>query len=339
MNAIVSGLAGVALLLEEASAASLRVGAGNVATPCQPEDFHLLFGDAGDLQFLEDVDISEVVERLASESTKELSLQLALVFLDSSFSRRTRLSAAEELEGLFRQEVVTDFVNNVFYARPLPEGTVSSETLECIPKGVERFRLFIETLWRNQTHIADIHKAWTIIPLRYFHNEEERSRFQAALVRSGVFRELVTLAAQGHVVEPSHIDRWERSLADTHEVHGLRPIIGEWLTILDGKGDRTLGAPSIIHDTERRSQSTVQHIAEPAIEREIRKQYERVWMSRLQVGIGSEESNTLNRELRKLRKLQVTEAREMSRRWESNVSLSRKRWSEALATAEKVLHA
>lgn len=339
MKAIVSGRAGVALLLEENLVASLRVGSGNVVTPCRLDDFHLLFGDAGDLQFLEGANLAQIADCLAIESAKELSLQLALVSLDYNFSSKTRRSAVEELEILFAQEAVADFVNNVLHARPLPERTVIPEALDCAPKHAERFRLLIESLWRNQVHIATVYKAWTVIPVRYFQSEGERLRLQTALVRSGVFRELVTLTAQGHVVESATADRWERSLAVALDAQGVRSIIGEWLTILDEEGDHSLGAPPV-NDIDKEPQATKQHATDPAaIEKEIQIQYERVRINRLLAESNSRAINGLDREFRNLRKLQEIEAREMSRRWKSKVPLSEKKLSEALATAEKVLHA
>ncbi|HEX6864715.1 MAG TPA: hypothetical protein VF414_17930, partial [Thermoanaerobaculia bacterium] len=123
MKAIVSGRAGVALVLEGESTFLLRAATGLQRTPCRPEDFHHLFGDAGDLQFLDTPQISEVATKLGEESHRELALQLSLILLDPGFSSKVRQSAAGELEGLLAQESVEAFVENVFYAHPLPKDT------------------------------------------------------------------------------------------------------------------------------------------------------------------------------------------------------------------------
>ena len=154
MNAIVSGRAGVAMVLDGDQVASLHVGSGVTTTVCRLEDFPFLFGDANDLQFLESVELHEVADRLAHDFDKEQALQLSLVLLDKRFSPHPRRLAGEELEALFRGEEVKRFVEGVLYAHPLPEEADLAGALEYIQPDAHLVRDLLAGLGENQDHIV-----------------------------------------------------------------------------------------------------------------------------------------------------------------------------------------
>ncbi|MFL6199103.1 MAG: hypothetical protein ACJ76J_08000, partial [Thermoanaerobaculia bacterium] len=109
MNAVVSGHSGVALLIEGDALSSIRFGEDEVR-PRRPSDFRLLFNGARDLQFLEDVELEEVRNRLDFESTRIDALHLALILLDDELAHDTRRTAAEELEELLAEEVIAGWL-------------------------------------------------------------------------------------------------------------------------------------------------------------------------------------------------------------------------------------
>src|SRR6185295_13844394 len=82
MNAVISGQAGIALLLDGEEISSLHAGRPGQAVLRSPGEVSLLFGEAKDLQFLEETDVEEVSGWLERASDEVDALHLALILLD-----------------------------------------------------------------------------------------------------------------------------------------------------------------------------------------------------------------------------------------------------------------
>src|SRR5262249_6601333 len=160
-------------------------GSDQTSSTCRLEDFPFLFGGADDLEFLEDVELSRVVDGLARAFAKEHALQLALILLDSWFSFRARRTASEELEVRLHSDEVESFVEGVLYAHVLPIGTDLTGALACIPGDARRTRKLLGNLGTNQSHIAAVQHAWEAIPTSLFGGEAERRQTRAAAIRAG----------------------------------------------------------------------------------------------------------------------------------------------------------
>jgi hypothetical protein len=119
MQAVISGRAGVALLLDGEELSSLHVGSGEVVRRREREVPYLL-GDATDLQFVEEADVAEVERRLETAANQADALHLALILLDPELPREVRSEAALELKELLLAEDVAEHVESVLSSRPLP---------------------------------------------------------------------------------------------------------------------------------------------------------------------------------------------------------------------------
>ena len=108
MQAVISGRAGAALLIDGEDWTSLHADDLAEAVPRNPGDFPFLFGDADDLQFLENVDRKKVTKELALACDRETSLRLALFVLDADLPSDVREEAACELDTLLNEEGITD---------------------------------------------------------------------------------------------------------------------------------------------------------------------------------------------------------------------------------------
>ena len=126
--------------------ASLRVGAGESAEPCELEDFTFLFGGAKDLAFVEDAGLPQVAERLALEHSKQQALQLVLIILEKDLSIRTRRLAGEELESLLAELEVRRFIARVLCARLLPPTADLTGALAILPGNASRVKEFLRVL-------------------------------------------------------------------------------------------------------------------------------------------------------------------------------------------------
>ncbi|HYU34650.1 MAG TPA: hypothetical protein VEW48_21065 [Thermoanaerobaculia bacterium] len=191
MQAVVSGRAGVALLLDGEQIVSLRVGTGGNAEPCDLEDFPFLFGDANDLEFVEDVDLPQVAERLSREHSRQEALQLMLISLDQSLSMRTRRAAGEELENLLAEKEVQDFIERVLHAHVLPPSADLTGALVILPGNAGRVRKLLRALEACQQNIASVQYAWEGIPRSFFGGGSNYEQARAVAVREGLFRNLV----------------------------------------------------------------------------------------------------------------------------------------------------
>jgi hypothetical protein len=329
MNAIISGQAGVAMVLDGDEVAALRVGSGESASTCRLEDFAFLFGDADDLLFLDDVEIPQVAERLTHEFEKELALQLTLVLLDHGLSPRTRRVAGEELEVLFSRESTKSFVEGVLYARILPFGSDLTGAHSCIPGNATRVNILLQELAANQSHIAAVQMAWEVIPADLFGGSMERSQIHAAAVRAGWFREIVTWRSRGAKGRPP--------LASLDSPLTIPPdVIAAWIEELR-RESAGLDEPE---EGKSPDESTLHlsFVAEDTADLEVAINLAYKSLRELRAKVALEPGLALMKEqrLRELRMLQKLESQEIARLHKTATSLPRGAW-EALAQAERLL--
>jgi hypothetical protein len=190
MEALISAQAGTALLIDGANLTSIHANAPERAIPRRAEEAHLLFGEGFDLQVLESVSRDQVVHQLAREADSAEALQLFLILLDSELPGEIRSEAAEELDGLLAERECREGLERILYAHPFPSDADVSGALTHSEGRTTRVQDLLRQLIDLQPAIAEIRHAWTVLPDTLFANSTERQRFQAALVREGLFREL-----------------------------------------------------------------------------------------------------------------------------------------------------
>lgn len=196
MNAVISGQAGVALLVDGERMSSLRASRPGEVIRRSPGEVPLLFGDAKDLQFLEETDIEEVSRRLEEARYEVDALHLALILLDESLSPEARTSAAEELEEMLEKETTHRFVEKILHAQPLPRGVDLGGVLAVCPGSANLTRNLLEKLRSLQGVIAEVDFAWKQISEGLFANKGDKAYAQSIAVREGFFRDLVGLHAR-----------------------------------------------------------------------------------------------------------------------------------------------
>ncbi len=193
MEAVISGQAGVAFLLMAGDQfASIHVGEPEVLTPRAIGDLPFLFGDASDLQFLEDVDHAEVVRRLQIDQDKADALYLSLILLDPDLSIEVRREAANDLEDLYRTSEVFEYVERILLARPLPPSADLVGAMSLVG-GSDHLYVgpFLRRLERIQRIIRQVFVGWEWTVSKAFDNFEDAREFAAVTAREGVVRDLV----------------------------------------------------------------------------------------------------------------------------------------------------
>lgn len=132
MQAVISGRAGVALLVDGQQLSSLHAGTREIVRR-RERDIPYLLGEATDLQFLDNVEAPEVSCRLEIATTQADALHLALILLDPELPQEVRCDAAGELDDLLGIAGVREAVDGVLFSRPLPDEADLRRALSCCP--------------------------------------------------------------------------------------------------------------------------------------------------------------------------------------------------------------
>ncbi|MGI9068195.1 MAG: tetratricopeptide repeat protein [Pyrinomonadaceae bacterium] len=192
MDAVISGIAGIALMVEGDSLTSLDVE--DLSRPIQrfPSDLPFLFGDARDLRVIENAEIESIASELQKASRVETSLNLSLIALDPDLSIDIRIEALEDLNPLLSDKFVIEHLESILYGRPLPKGADIKGAIECCGTANSPIaRSLLKRLSEYQPSICEVSQAWDAIPTNAFGGGEKREEFQRTAVSEGLFRALV----------------------------------------------------------------------------------------------------------------------------------------------------
>ncbi|HEX8190555.1 MAG TPA: tetratricopeptide repeat protein [Pyrinomonadaceae bacterium] len=198
MDAIISGRAGVAFLFEGEVFASFDVEDPATLLPRRRADIRLLFGEAPDLEFFEDVDHAAAARHLERAFNCASALDLALILFDPDLTDDLRDDAAEELERLLAEQPVAEYLENVLYARPLPAASdLVGARARCTGGRLPKLSATLQILEGYQPSISAVRIAWDNLPTELFGGEQQKADFQHAAVREGLFRLLSNEVANG----------------------------------------------------------------------------------------------------------------------------------------------
>ena len=197
MDALVSERGTVAFILDGNSMGWIRADDGHRVTPCSPADFNCILRDSGPLEALDGTSLPDVVQRLRLARDCDDALHLALIVLDAELSMSVRAEAAGELDDLLRDQHVAAKLKATLYAKPLPPSAdLAGALAACVPDSAGRTHAVLQQLLGLQGAIRDVRRAWDAVPTGVFGSEQDRSEFQSAAVRLGLFREFVEITAK-----------------------------------------------------------------------------------------------------------------------------------------------
>ena len=227
MDAVISGRAGVALLLDGERLSTFNLEEPERLAPRNYFDVPYLFGESSDLKFLEDVTTEQARAALELEYKSSLALDLALILLDSDYSDP---EVAAELDELLADPRVFERLENVMYAAPLPSSADLKGAKQSSQRaGADRVGEFLELLEENQPAIDRVKQAWEAVPTNIFASWKAKADFARAAMDAGFVRELVLVFGRGPFsaarVNPlwnadillrygEILERWSKILAD-----------------------------------------------------------------------------------------------------------------------------
>jgi tetratricopeptide (TPR) repeat protein len=253
VNAVVSGHAGVALLIDGKSLSSIHFGGDGEVVPRSPTEIHLLLSGADDLRFLENVKPEQVREQLDLESTRIDALHLALILQDAELSEETRRTAAEELDEMLSDKDLLDWLEGVLYAHPLPASADLPGARTACMGQTRRTQVLLEKLELSQEAIAEVHRAWVGIPTHVFGSEQDRANALAMTVREGLFRDLVKHRVAGDSLESFLSVGFSNPSWQKFESH--RAILDHWITAFQDDTPTSAAASSMVAEHETRERN------------------------------------------------------------------------------------
>lgn len=224
MDAIISGRAGVALLIEGEACFSFDVENPAALAPRRHTDLRLLFGEAPDLEFFEGVNREEATRHLRLAFDRGAALDLVLILLDPELSVGVRDAAAAELERLISgHEPVRAYLEDILYGKPLPAACdLDSAVARCRELGQTPELLFVLLqLGFRQSTIQHVWRAWEGVPAEAFGGEERRLELHQAFAQAGLFSRYVkSLAGDLPVTAPD---------GPLPDLSGARETLERWM--------------------------------------------------------------------------------------------------------------
>ncbi len=257
MNAVISGTAGTALLVDGESLMSFHVDDPSTLVERQQSDLPYLFGEGRDLRIIENADTESIATELKSETDLALALDLTLISLDEELEEDIRKDALQDLDELLVDDHLVVRLENILYARPLPEdGDLVGARKFCADSDPANAPSFLQRLEERQSVIAEVSAAWDAIPTKVLGSRDNHIEFQQVAVREGLFRSFVLVLAKPHQSRMREQTETQANLTTfflnsslNPSVKGLRnhrQVMQSWINSFRVRGE----APSIKHEIE-----------------------------------------------------------------------------------------
>ncbi len=190
MNALISGQAGLALVVDGDRLATIHAHEPDVLVDRHAGELPFLIGEGRDFVPVENASRAEIPRRLQQAQDREDTLELALMLMDPELSDDLRMETAGELEELLSSPDLTRYLESVLYARPLPDSADLEGGLSMAREhGSNEVAGCLERLRGNQLGIRAVRAAWDGIPWARLGTEE--ATWQLAAVREGLFVDLL----------------------------------------------------------------------------------------------------------------------------------------------------
>jgi len=263
MNAVISGTVGRALLIDGKSLKSFDADDPSKLVDRQQSDLLYLFGEGRDLRIIENSDITSIAAELKFESNSALALDLTLISLDDELEADIREDALRDLDELLVESQLVVRLENILYARSLPDDGDLVGALELCTDGLANALSLLQGLQERQSVIAEVSAAWDIIPTKVFGSPDNQSEFQHVAVREGLFRALVLALAEsdpirGDTLQTNIQGKLYKFFLDAglnpsiRNLRNQRQVLQDWTNSFRHRGD----AVTIKHEFEEEERET-----------------------------------------------------------------------------------
>jgi tetratricopeptide (TPR) repeat protein len=197
MRALVSGQAGIAVLIDGTRVSSMGINSPELL-PCSMSDIARLFADASDVSELPNATRENALAALDLAWRQDRALQLLLILLDRNSSKRARALSVGSLEELLGNLAVRNFVRDRVYSAPLPSSAdLIGSLLQAESQKAASVGDFLEKLGRLQANIRVRRSEWDGLSAETCGGERRKQELGYAFAVRGVFRQLVEASDQG----------------------------------------------------------------------------------------------------------------------------------------------
>jgi len=199
MRALVSGEAGVAVLIDGRQVSTLNAGASEEVLLTEA-DIPYLLADATDVAELLDTTREAAAVALDLACRKDEALHLFLILLDAKADREAQQLSADCLEELFSDQEVLEFVCNRLYSAPLPANSdLVAALIHADNARAGRLTNFLDELGSFQPAVRRWRESWDQLGADLFEQGLAQEEFRAAVITTGAFRRMVH-------AEPEEVD-------------------------------------------------------------------------------------------------------------------------------------
>jgi len=255
MDALISGQAGVAVLIQGNEVSFLELEGAGRDLPCSPAAIPYLLAGANDVVEIRATARNDVLTRLKAAWRSDRALQFTLISLDRSESIGNRNLSIQCLAELFNDHHVCDYVGNRLYSAPLPRGS-DLETALSSARAFHPLAQFLEGLQRDQAQIERNRTAWDNLPVLFFGTESAKREFFEAAVVSGAFRLLARAGADAAAFGLAAVQCHQSLMA----LPNYRKVLQAWLGPLKPtRATLAVQEPSNEHRQLRRDETDRHH--------------------------------------------------------------------------------
>jgi tetratricopeptide (TPR) repeat protein len=225
MDAVISGRAGKALLLDGDFLQSFDVDDPSRLVSRRQSDLPYLFGESQDLRVLENTDLESIRQELQHDCDCNWALDVTLISLDAELPDDIRKEAIEGLNELLDSDRVIERLENILYARPLPDDADLQGALK-LADGTPLSKALLQSLEERQPSIVEVSQAWDTIPSKMFGGYEQQAEFHQVAVREGLFRALVIVLETKGAISTFILNT---SLKDSiKQLRNYRQVLQQW---------------------------------------------------------------------------------------------------------------
>lgn len=273
MDAVISGRAGRALLLDGDSLESFDVDDPSNLVSRGRTDVPYLFGETQDLRVLQDTTLEAARQELQHDYDSSCALDLTLISLDAELPNDIRREALEGLDELLADGRIIERLENILYARPLPEEADLVGALE-LSSGANLSNALLLSFQKRQLLITEVTEAWDTIPTKIFGGYERQAEFQHVAISEGLFRTLVTTRETKGTIATFLLNAsLNKSI---QQLRNYRQVLQHWTNPFRQMSDafkikRELGQESETEISPRRRHGRRIGINRPAVLREVNR--------------------------------------------------------------------
>lgn len=259
MQAIVSGQAGLAVLIDGDSVYSIEANEPGTSTPRDRADLLHLFSGATDVTEFPVDDRAAAVTRLQFDWNCDRALRMTLILLDPEEDSETRVLAAECVEDRLSIDPVKNWLLARLYQAPMPSSGDLPGAVELTAGGdLPLIQKRLAELQADQSHIAAAVESWADVNVPTGGNSLDKPQLFDRLIAAGACYRIARAAAIG---KPTSATFELIGHPRLKTLPGIGPVISSWIGILGRQSKEVAdekpiaGKTAAKHATEKKARS------------------------------------------------------------------------------------